>query len=470
MQTVVKIILVFFILFSVNLFSQDDKQIVVIGDSLVGKVVEGESVREIYGNVVLTQGDIIITCNKAIQYLAKNDAELIGDVVARQDSLTIKTPQGFYYGNEKISKSTSGVVLNDQKVILSADSGEYYFDEKRAFFQTNVKLYDTTTTLYADELTYFQDFDKIIAISNVKIIDKSNTIEADTLEHNRETGITIADSNVKISDPENNSTVYGNHLEDYDQRAYTLINEDPVFIQIDTTFTNSDSVTTFELDTLVIKSIVMEAFRDTLDYFVATDSVKIVRDEFASLNDLTIFDNSNDKMITYRRAEEYAQPVIWYSDSQLTGDSVTVYLKGSKIDKLTVDGNSFLLSQDENHRARFDQTKSNSTIMFFDDDGIYKSDFTGKVYTIYFMYEEENPNGLTKSNSQTATLIFDNNTASEVKLYGEPASEYYPENQVKGKEETYSLPGFKYNPNRPEKNDLLKTIDQKTKPQYPEIE
>jgi hypothetical protein len=43
----------------------------------------------------LTQGDVIITCQKAIQYISRNDAELIGNVVVRQDSLIIETPTLF---------------------------------------------------------------------------------------------------------------------------------------------------------------------------------------------------------------------------------------------------------------------------------------------------------------------------------------------------------------------------------------
>ncbi|MCK7524562.1 MAG: hypothetical protein MZV64_46565 [Ignavibacteriales bacterium] len=76
---------------------------------LVGKMVNGESTREVYGNVVLTQGDVIITCDKAIQFISRNDAELIGNVIVKKDTLTIKTPRGFYYGNLAKTRSNAGV-------------------------------------------------------------------------------------------------------------------------------------------------------------------------------------------------------------------------------------------------------------------------------------------------------------------------------------------------------------------------
>ncbi|MFB3056744.1 MAG: OstA-like protein, partial [Ignavibacteriaceae bacterium] len=80
----------------------------VVGDSLIGKVIDGESVREIYSNVVLTQGNVVITCDLAIQFLARNNSILKGNVIAKQESLTIKTDEGFYFGNERRTKSTAG--------------------------------------------------------------------------------------------------------------------------------------------------------------------------------------------------------------------------------------------------------------------------------------------------------------------------------------------------------------------------
>ena len=185
----------------------------VVGDSLIGKVIDGESVREIYSNVVLTQGNVVITCDKATQFLVRNNAILKGNVIAKQDSLTIITEEGFYYGNERRTKSTAGITLDDRKVILQADSGEYFFEENRAFFQTNVTLFDSVMTLFADELTYFQKEDRAVSIGNVKIVDASNEIMADKLEHFRNTKISFADINVRIRSLENNTTIFGDHLE-----------------------------------------------------------------------------------------------------------------------------------------------------------------------------------------------------------------------------------------------------------------
>ena len=442
-------------------FPQEKELITVIGDSLVGKLVNGESTREVYGNVVLTQGNVVITCDEAIQYISRNEAELIGNVVATKDTITIKTPRGFYYGDLRKTRSTSGVYLDDRKVILTADSGEYYFDEDRAFFQTGVKLYDTTSTLTSTKLNYYNKQNRAIAVGNVKIVDSENEIYADSLEHFRTDQITFAFKKVRIKNKKNNTEIYGKHLEDYRKKNYSIIDVSPLLLQVDTTIvTNKDSVKETKLDTLFIKSRIMESFRDSVDRFTATDSVLILKNEFASRNDLTLYYKQRNKIITNKINDDARQPIIWYNNSQLTGDSVTIYLDGNKIIRLDVNHSSFMLSQNENYEERYDQTSSDSTKIYFDNNKIKKADFFGNVYSIYYLYEGETKNGLTKSNSAKAVVLFKDDEVDEVKLYSNPASEYYPEKQVKGNEKSFLLPKFIIMEDRPTKQEMYQTLRQ----------
>ena len=442
-------------------FTQQNKLITVIGDSLVGKVINGESTREVYGNVVLTQGDVVITCDKAIQFISRNDAELIGNVVVKKDTLTIKTPRGFYYGDLAKTKSNAGIYLDDKKVILTADSGEYFFNEDRAFFESKVKLYDTTTTLTSNELTYFQQQNRAVAIGDVVIFDGENEIIADTLEHFRNTKITFAFSNVRLVNLKNNSEIYGEHLEDYRERGYSIIDLKPLFIQVDTTYIeNKDSTKEMKLDTLFIKSRIMEAYRDSAQRFFAIDSVSILKSEFASTNDLTIFYREEDKIITEKINETANQPILWQENSQLTGDSITIYLDDNNINQLDVDGTSFMLSQNETYLERYDQTSSAQIKIFFTNNKITRAEFYGNVYSIYYMYDGETANGLTKSNSAETTVLFEDNKVTEVKLYKNPASEYYPEKQVNGNEKSYLLPRFIVLQDKPNKEEMYKLLNE----------
>lgn len=459
MKTCIIICSVLFLFIPVN--AQQNKMITVIGDSLVGKMINSESVREVFGNVVITQGNVRITCDKAVHFISKNEAELIGNVICTQDTLTIKTPRGYYYGNSRKTESHSGVFLDDKKVILTAENGEYFFDEHRAFFESKVKLYDTTTTLTSDQLTYFQQQNRAVAIGDVLIFDGENQIIADTLEHFRDSKITYAFSNVRLINLQNNSEIYGEHLEDYREKKYTKIDVKPLFVQVDTTYTDNETGTRdIKLDTLFISSKLMEAFRDSVERFYATDSVKIIKEEFSSINDLTVFYRRDEKIITQKIGADSKQPVLWHDKSQLTGDSITIYLNDNKIKQLDVDGTAFMLSQNKNYSVRFDQTSSAGIKLFFVDSKISRAEFYGNVFSIYFMYDGETANGLTKSNSASTTVLFENNEVSEVKLYKNPASEYYPEKQVAGNEKNYLLPRFVILQDKPDKIEMYKLLNE----------
>ena len=453
--------------FSVNLYAQEEVM-TIVGDSLIGKMINGETVREVYGDVVMRQGNVVVNCDKAIQYISRNDAELIGNVVAKQDSLTIKTPRAFYYGNEKKSESHDGLILNDKKVILTADSGVYFFDNHKAVFNSNVTLYDTASTLTSNELTYFKDEDKAIAVDNVKIIDSVNVINADSLTYFRDNRIAIADNHVQISNENNNSTIYGNHLEDYAKQSYSKMTKSPLLMQIDTTyitrldttvFGNIDTILTFRLDTLLISAMEMEAFRDTVNIFRAIDSVEIVRGQFASKNDYTIYYRKAGEIETDKLDKNSPQPIIWYENSQLTGDSVKIFLEKNRIRKLDVNKNAFILSQNKTYSERFDQTSGEKIIIYFENSRITRTKIYGGVHSIYYLFEGDTPNGLTKSSSESAEINFEDNKVSIVKLYGTPSSEYYPENTVIGKELSFTLPGYVLYSNRPTKKSLLRKIN-----------
>lgn len=474
-----KITLVIFLFsITVNLVAQNasGEYITVTGDSLIGKVLNGEAIREVYGNVVLTQGNISITCNKAIQFILKNDAELIGNVIVVQENLTITTERGFYYGYLKKAETKSRVKLDDKKVILTADIGDYYFNEDRAYFQDNVKLYDTVTTLTSNILNYYKNENRAVANGNVKIIDSENIITADTLEHYRGSRITFASNRVKITSNTNNIVIYGDHLEDYAQRKYTIINKNPIFVQVDTSYTKqrdtlytaaeSDTSSSMVIDTLVIKALVMESYRDTSNIFEAKDSVEIVRGAFASKNDYTIYFKDEDKIITKKMGEKSLQPILWYENSQITGDSIIIYLRESKIRLVEINNNSFIHSHHEIFQNRFDQVSGEKIIIDFVDGAINKTEIFGTVYSIYYLYEEDTPNGLTKSSSQSAEIRFSDNQVNEVRLFGSPTSDYYPENMIEGNEAAYLLPQYVLFNNRTNKIDLLKSLVKEEKENF----
>jgi hypothetical protein len=153
--------------------------------------------------------------------------------------------------------------------------------------------------------------------------------------------------------------------------------------------------------------------------------------------------------------ENRPQPILWNEGTQMTGDSIAIHLLNNRIKFLEVLNNAFLLSQNDLFKKRYDQISGENIYLTFDSLGITSTEVKGQVLSIYYLYEDSSGNGLTKSSSQTALLKFENRKVIEVRMYGFPKSDYYPEGQVEGKELSFTLPAYVIYKNRPTKETLL---------------
>ena len=438
---------IFSFLFSALLFAQlSGNRLVIDGEVLRGKTVDGISVREVTGNVVITQEDIKITCEKAIEYTRSNNAELIGNVIITQDSVTIRTERGRYFGDIKIAYSDSTVYLNNGKLDLIADRGNYNLNTKIANFFGNVEFKDSVTSLSSTELVYYKSLEKIIAVGNVIVSDSVSKIYSDSLIHDRNNQFSEGIGNIRIFSSENNLTIFGDTLLDDKINNLSSISGTPYLVQIEELADGTQ-------DTLYIKSLKMESQKDSAgSVLVAIDSVKIIRGNFASNNDFTIYNGKAEK-ITILRQDDNDLPVLWYNN-QAVGDSIYINLDSSKIRSVDIINNAILISQDSLYDFRFNQMSGDTISMGFKDGKLSKTEVGGNVLSIYYLYEEGEPNGLLKSSANEINIFFQNGKVSEVKMFGSPISEYHPENLVIDNEKNFTLPSFIIYTNKPKKSEF----------------
>lgn len=447
-----KVIFLFLTIFSL-IQGQEIKVVQLINsDSLVGTVINNERVRILFGNVQLLHEDIQIFCDKGIQYLESNKAELEGNIKIIQGKQVLTTKKGVYFGNTKTAFGTKGITLYDGNVTLKADSGEYFFNKKEAIFKGNVVLFDDTTELKSNQLTYFTEEEQAIAIGNVKVTQFENQIYSDTLNYFRKKRFSIARGNVVAFNTKDNLKIYSDYLENNQNKKYTYVTGKPLLIQIDTTSGN-------KIDTLIIVAEKMEAFRDTSDIFYAIDSVQIWRDEFSAKCDYAIYNKLEGKIFTSKISSE--QPLFWYNENLTYSDSVEIFVEDNKLKKANLFFNSFLISKDTLMENRFNQMNGNFIQLRFEADTITNKNnlrevfIVGNSLSIYYLYDENEPNGLNKSSSDSALIVIEENRVSEVKLFGSPEGEYHPEEKIVGNEKEFLLSGFKWIEEKPSKEKLL---------------
>ncbi len=382
-------------------------------DSLVGRYVGEEEVRELIGNVRFVQtsstGEVIkVWCDRALRYMKQNKVELFGNVQLIRDSVLIRAPEGTYFGDDRRAEMRKGVTLRRGSMILTSRSGQYFSDEKRAYFVGDVVAADSTSSTVCDRLTYFENDERSIAVGRVRVTSTENSV-----------------------------TVYGDSLLRFDKIRYTLVPKNPRLVQIDTT---SDGT----IDTLVVISKVMEAYRDPADRFIATDSVVMVRTGLAARCRRATFFTKEDQIILEQ------QPIVWYGQNQVTGDSMTVTLKDRKLQSVYVRGRAMAISRSDSlYRARFDQLVGRELTMFFGEKEMERIEAQRNAISLYYLFDDSRPNGANKASGDRIRIDFDDGKVNNITIVGGVEGQYYPENMIFNREQNYNLEGFRWIEQRP---------------------
>lgn len=137
-------------------------------------------------------------------------------------------------------------------------------------------------------------------------------------------------------------------------------------------------------------------------------------------------------------------PIVWYDSSQLTGDSIAIQLEERKVRTIDVLGNAMAISSTDVEK-RYDQLASTNLLFNVEQDTIRSVYAMDQAASMYFIFEDAQPDGVNRSSGDTIIILFDRGKASRISIYG-PSSgaegEIIPENQVAGSEERFRLDGF----------------------------
>jgi hypothetical protein len=401
--------------FSTGVAQLQSEKLIIIenADSLIGKIIDGDEAKELIGNVRFSQENTHVSCDRAIQFKSSGNIQLYGNVVIVDSNLTMRFPRGMYFRADRRAVAHDSVQLDDGQMTLTARFGEYYADARRAFFKTQVVAKDADSKLIADSLLYYRGAERTVAMSRVAIESYAD-----------------------------NMIIRGNHFESWRTQDYNRMTENPVLVKFDTS--------AGKVETLVVRSKVMEAYRDSSRRLRAIDSVEIVRAELASTCGFAEFFTRGDSI------HLRTTPFVWYQRTQVAGDSINVYLRQRKLDIVDVRGNALAVSQsDSSRRNRFDQLTGETMKMKFGSDGLDRIEVNDRATSVYHLYEDSLANGLNKTSGDKIVMVWQQDSLTNkkklaaIKVVGGVEGQYFPENLVHGKESDYALARFVWNEEKP---------------------
>ncbi|HVN49055.1 MAG TPA: OstA-like protein [Bacteroidota bacterium] len=388
-------------------------------DTLNGRVMNGEEVRELSGHVHFVQqpdsgGIVHVWCDRALRYTMQNKMELYGNVKMIQDSVTIHSKEGVYYGERRMMTTHTGVRLERGKSVLTAQVGEYFVDEKRSHFTGNVMLVDSSSTIWCDELQYYQKESRSVATGNVHAFQYSSALN-----------------------------MYGDSLVHLEQQKFSHVLKHPRLVKIDTAENKT-------IDTMVIVSKEMKSYKDSVERFVAIDSVQMAKHDLSARCALATYYVS-EELITLQ-----THPMLWSGDNQITGDSMRVRMENKKLRSLWVKNHAVAVSRaDSLHTDRYNQLTGKELTMYFHSDKLEQIDVQRNATSLYYTFDKKDPNGANKTSGDRIFIDFVKGEIDRIKVVGGVQGQYFPEKMISRHEADYNLDGFRWYTNRPERRGVF---------------
>ncbi len=384
-------------------------------------------IREVAGNVRMEQGDVKVKCDRTLQYLDENRVDLFGNVVITQKDLIMTTIKGTYNGNLKLAESNDGVRITDKKVVLTASTGIYSTARKVANFSGNVKIEDDSMTIFSDKI-----------------------------EYQKESRISHAAGHVQIQGKHTNTILQSDTLDNFPNSKYTLAKGSPKLFQIDSTFRDYVDSTSLlmtkemKYDTMSIKSDIMESVKiDSNEMYVFRKNVEIVRDNITAKSDSAF----------YYKTEGYlrllGKPVVWYDKTQLFADSIIIYLPDMKLKRLDAYVNALAATMEDTVEiSRISQIVGDKITISFVNDSINSIVSYGHAKSLYFLKSDSTQEGVQRNLCDTLLINFEAGEANRIVWLGAVQGEMFPENVIADPKQYY-LQSFRWDKKKPKKLELI---------------
>jgi lipopolysaccharide export system protein LptA len=387
-------------------------------DRMEGKNLNDEKVRELIGSVYFVQlptsgGLVNVWCDRALQFMAQNKIELFGNVKVVRDSVTIRSKEGIYYGDQRVMEGRNGVELERGKTLLTAVNAKYFVDEKRSLFWDNVVLADTSSIITCSTMNYYETEARSVATGGVHLFENVNAVN-----------------------------IYGDSLIHLEQQKFSLVMKQPRLVKIDT---SANGI----IDTMVVESRLMQSFQDTMERFVAIDSVRMVKSDMSSRCGIATYFIHKD-MIALQ-----IHPIIWSGENQITGDSIRVLMEDKKLRNLWVKNRAMAISRvDSALPNRFNQLTGRELTMYFRADKLEQVDVQKNATSLYYLFDNKEPNGVNKSSGDRILIDFIGSEVNRIKVIGGVQGQYFPEKMIIHREPEYNLDGFRLFENCPKRQGI----------------
>lgn len=445
---------------------------------------------EAFGNVHINDADSVHTYSQYLKYLGREKKAFLSKKVRLTDGKgTLTTEELEYDVTIKIGTYLKGGKLVNKKTVLTSTEGYYYGDTKDVIFKRKVVLTDPEYRILTDTLQYNTNTEIVNFSSPTTIYDSSTRViktREGFFDRKNKKGMLFKrsviddstytftaddmafDDSTKLSEFRGNAVYRGkdtaqgfdmiaNNIKTDRKKDILLATEKPILLikqGRDSIFVAADTLYSARLSDLMKSRYVPDIRRmdtsrgktaadtisnkpdSTTKYFEAYYHVKIYSDSLQAKGD-SLFYSLKDSVFRL-----FTSPVVWAQENQITGDTIYLFIKNKKPERLNVFENAMAISRVDSTQY-FNQVKGTSINAYFIDGKINFLRAKGNAENVYYGQDEQKKfTGVAKNNSDLMDILFEDSKVKRVTFIRGFDGTMYPMHQVNHDE--LKLRGYKW--------------------------
>jgi lipopolysaccharide export system protein LptA len=423
--------------------------------------------RVVNGKTVLTSSDAVYYSNTKDVYFKKyvhlTDPQY--DIIA--DSLLYNTQfkTANFIAPTRIKTKDGG--------IINTKSGTYNLETRDAIFYDRTSYSDSTRSLTGGKIAFDEKSGILQVEDNGKLVDSANNVTViggQILLDKNKNSFLASRKPVMILYRGNDSTYITadtlfSGLRKYDTTQNVTILKKDSLVKVTTLNVDSLNDTTSKADSIInlknpsdstignkadnlstTTSLNKTAANDSIRYFLAFNHVKIFNDSLQAVCDSLYYSTEDSVFRMFR------EPVFWNDKTQVNGDTIYLFTKNQKAERLYVFNNGMVINQ--SNEKLFNQMAGRTLNGFFKEGVIDYIRVKGSpAESIFYPLDEDSAYvGMNRSNGDVIDIYFVNKELNKVKFINDVNGTLYPLRQIPPGEDV--LKGFNWMDKRRPKNKL----------------
>jgi len=468
-----------------NVLVRQDKTLFYADSAVINQF---SAIMQAYGNIHINDNDSLNTYAKYLRYLGKEKMAYLRDNVKLVDSKgsTLTTSELQYDLNTRVAIFLKGGKIVNKKTVLTSREGEYNGYTREVLFRKDVVLKDPGYEIFTDSLLYNTQTEKATFIAPTtiinqgrkiytregyydlkqgkaffskrpRIIDSTYSVISDEMAFDDSTKIGQFRGNVVYVDTVNNVSIISNQLYVNNKAKSFLATDRPLLILVqdkDSIYITADTLYSAKLSELP-KEREIPVILDTSKGYTAPDfagkdssmdrffeawrNVRIFSDSAQAVGDSMFYAGTDSAFRLFR------DPVLWSSNSQITADTIYLYSKNKKFEKLQAFFNGFIINKVGPNQ--YNQVKGNTVNAWFVGGEIDYVRAKGRAESVYYaMDEEESFVGMNHATADAIEMFFKDRKAQKVKFINDLKGVTYPIRQIPAEKD--HIKGFDWRESR----------------------